>query len=132
MRHLVQISSLLLFVCVLALVAACENKTPRPKTEASAGPSAAQVQVQQVAATEERQSRKDAELTDKVKTALGPQAESLDIDSNAGVVRIKGQVDSDQTKQKVQEAAKAVPGVRWVQDQTSVKPEAAVSPEAKK
>jgi len=125
MSHFVQISSLLLFLCILVVVAGCDNKPPRPKTEASSGPSVPAVEVQRVAAgTEERQSRKDAELTDKVKTALGPHAEALDIDSNAGVVRIKGQVDSDQAKQKVQETAKAVPGVRWVQDQTSVKPEA--------
>lgn len=123
MTQLVQISALLLFVCVLVLVAACENKPPRPKTEASSGASGPAVQVQRVAADEERQSRKDAELTEKVKVALGPKAQNLEIDSNTGVVRIRGHVDSDQTKQQVQETAKAVPGVTWVQDQTSVKPE---------
>lgn len=123
MTYLVRISTLALFVCVLALVAACDNKPPRPKTEASAGASAQSVEVQRVAAGEERQSRKDAELTDKVRGALGPMAQSLDIDSNAGVVRIRGQLDSDQAKQQVQETARKIPGVTWVQDQTSVKPE---------
>jgi osmotically-inducible protein OsmY len=109
MTHFIQASSLFLFLCVVALVAGCDNKPPRPKTEA---------------------------LTEQVKTALVRQAgvdadaAQLEIESNAGVVRIKGQVDSDETKQRVHEAAKKVPGVKWVQDQTSVAPSAPV-PSAK-
>jgi hypothetical protein len=111
MTYLVQASSLVLFLCVVALVTACDgNKPPRPKTEAA--------------------------LTEQVKTALvskagvDADAAKLEIESNAGVVRIKGQVDSDETKLRVQEVAKTVPGVTWVQDQTSVAPSAPV-PSAK-
>lgn len=108
MSHFIQASSLILFLCVVALVAACDAKPPKPKTEAA--------------------------LTEQVKTALASQAgvdaANLEIESNAGVVRIKGQLDSDETKQKVQEVAKTVPGVTWVQDQTSVAPSAPV-PSAK-
>lgn len=108
MNAVLQVASLLLFLFVVGLMAACENKTPRPKTEAA--------------------------LTEQVKMAVASQAgvdaRSLEIESNAGVVRIKGRLDSDETKQRVQEAAKKVPGVQWVQDQTSVAPEAPV-PSAK-
>jgi hypothetical protein len=110
MIHFIQASSLLLFLCIIALVAGCDAKPPKPKTEAA--------------------------LTEQVKTALvskaglDADAAKLQIESNAGVVRIKGQLDSDETKQKVQEIAKTVPGVTWVQDQTSVAPSAPV-PSAK-
>lgn len=109
MPHILQFSSFVLFLCVVALIAGCDAKPPKPKTEA---------------------------LTEQVKTALANQAgvdadaARLEIESNAGVVRIKGQVDSDETKQLVQETAKKVPGVTWVQDQTSVAPSAPV-PSAK-
>ena len=110
MTHFIQASALILFLCIVALVAGCDNKPPRPKTESA--------------------------LTQEVKTALVAQAgvdadaAKLEIESNAGVVRIKGQVDSDETKQRVHETAKKVPGVKWVQDQTSVAPSAPV-PSAK-
>jgi osmotically-inducible protein OsmY len=65
-----------------------------------------------------------------VATQAGVDAERLEIESNAGVVRIKGRLDSAEDKQRVHEAAKAVPGVSWVQDQTSVAPQAPV-PSAK-
>lgn len=109
MHYIVQFSSFVLFLCVVALIAGCDAKPPKPKTEA---------------------------LTEQVKTALASKAgldadaAHLEIESNAGVVRIKGQVDSDETKQRVQEVAKTVPGVTWVQDQTSVAPSAPV-PSAK-
>ena len=108
MPHFIQASSLILFLCIVALVAACDAKPPKPKTEGA--------------------------LAEQVKTALASQAGvdagNLEIESNAGVVRIKGQLDSDETKLKVQEVAKTVPGVTWVQDQTSVAPSAPV-PSAK-
>lgn len=108
MSTLVQISSFLLFLCVVVLIAGCDAKPPKPRTEAA--------------------------LTEQVKTALATQAgidaAQLEIESNAGVVRIKGQLDSNETRQRVQETAKKVPGVTWVQDQTSVAPSAPV-PSAK-
>jgi hypothetical protein len=108
MSYLVQLSSIVLFVFVLALVAACD-RPPKPKTEA---------------------------LAEEVKTALAtqagvnPDAANIQVESNAGVVRLKGQLDSQETKERIQEVAKKVPGVTWVQDQTSVAPSAPV-PSAK-
>ncbi len=110
MPTLVQISSFLLFLCMLVLIAGCEARPPKPKTESP--------------------------LAEQVKTALASQAgidadaADLEIETNAGVVRIKGQLDSVETRQLVQETAKKVPGVTWVQDQTSVAPSAPV-PSAK-
>jgi hypothetical protein len=108
MHVLIQVSSLLLFLLVVGLMAGCENKPPRPKTESG--------------------------LAEQVKTAVATQAgvdaRQLEIESNAGVVRIKGQLHSTEDKLKVQQAAKGVPGVSWVQDQTSVAPQAPV-PSAK-
>ncbi|HYD55745.1 MAG TPA: BON domain-containing protein [Burkholderiales bacterium] len=122
MQKAIQWSSLLLFACVAVVLAGCENKTPRPKTEASTGGSAP-VQTMKVSA-------RDASLADEVRGAIanqaGVNAEKLEVDANAGVVRLKGTVDSDDTRQKVHEAAKNVPGVKWVQNQMSVVPSAPV------
>jgi osmotically-inducible protein OsmY len=89
------------------LLAACENKTPRPKTEA---------------------------LADQVKSALvseaGPEAQALEVESNQGVIRIRGRVNSPDTRQRAHEAAKKVPGVKWVQNQISIAP-SAPAPSAK-
>jgi hyperosmotically inducible periplasmic protein len=137
MNHVIQWSALVLFVCVVALFAGCENKTPRPKTDAaSTGSSQADGDRTQAkasvetAAAEAKQSASDAALTAKVKTALANDAGlstlKLDVDSNAGVVRIKGHVESGEAKQRVQDVAKGVQGVRWVQNQISVAPSAPV------
>lgn len=89
------------------LLAACDNKPPRPKTEA---------------------------LAEQVKAALvneaGPEADNLEVESNAGVIRIKGRVNSADTRQRAHEAAKKVPGVKWVQNQISIAP-SAPAPSAK-
>ncbi len=120
MPVLIQVSSSLLLACAIALAAGCDNKPPRPKTEASSGASSQGAERAAVPA-------KDAALAEQVKSALaqaGPAAQQLQVESNAGVVRIRGRVDSDDTKQRIQEAAKKIPGVTWVQDQVSVAPEA--------
>lgn len=93
----------LLFSLVsLLLLAGCENRTPRPKT--------------------------DAALTEKVKVALEHDAQlgpdRIQIDSNSGVVMLKGSVKDEQTKLRVQEVVKKVEGVTWVQNQVSVAPKA--------
>jgi osmotically-inducible protein OsmY len=96
----------LALACLVAL-AACENKPPRPKTAA---------------------------LAEQVKSALvaeaGPEAQALEVESNEGVVRIRGRVDSPDTRQRAHEAAKKVPGVKWVQNQISIAP-SAPAPSAK-
>lgn len=92
----------LAIVLAVLVVAACENRTPRPKT--------------------------DAALTEKVKVALArdPQlgGERIEIDSNSGVVMLKGSVRDEAAKRRLQEIAKKVDGVTWVQNQVSVAPKA--------
>jgi osmotically-inducible protein OsmY len=126
---------LAIFVCAafLAVSAGCENKPPQPKTEASRGASSQERektagQRLDQATDKAKQSASDAALTAKVKTALANEAGlktlKIDVDSNAGVVVLKGQVDSDNTKQRVHEVTKTVEGVKWVQNQLSVAPKA--------
>jgi osmotically-inducible protein OsmY len=93
-------TSLVLAATLLAL-AGCENKAPRPKT--------------------------DAALTERVKVALEQRAAlereaKIEVDANSGVVMLKGAVHSDAAKQRIQEVAKSVDGVTWVQNQVSVAP----------
>jgi osmotically-inducible protein OsmY len=63
-----------------------------------------------------------------VKSALasddGLKSLHIDVDANAGVVTLKGRVDNDDMKQRAQQAAQAVQGVTWVQNQISVAPKA--------
>ena len=89
-------------VLALFLVAGCENRTPRPKTDSS--------------------------LADQVKVALAQQANlqgaRIDVDSNGGVVMIKGSVKDDAAKLRIQHVAEKVKGVKWVQNQVSIAPKA--------
>lgn len=123
MLRMIRWPSLLLFLCAVALVAGCENKTPRPKTAQASSGASAPVRVVKVAAS-------DASLADQVRGAIvqqaGVDAAKLEVEANAGVIRLKGTVDSDETRQKVHEAAKNVDGVKWVQNQMSVVPSAPV------
>jgi hyperosmotically inducible periplasmic protein len=122
------VSKLLLAAAALALAAGCENQAPRPKTTqapasagASAGPSADSTQAPALKVSPE-----DTELTKKVKSALAGDAavrdKAIEVDSNAGVVILKGQVEADETKQRIQQLAQEVPGVKWVQNQITVAP----------
>lgn len=65
-------------------------------------------------------------LTEQVKIALasdaGLKATRIDVDANGGVVTVKGRVDNDEAKNRVQEIAQKVPGVTWVQNLISVGP----------
>ena len=92
---------LIAVLAALALLSGCENRTPRPKTS-------------------------DASLRDQVKVALEQQANlrdaRIDVDSNGGVVMLKGSVKDDASKQRVQQIAEKVKGVTWVQNQVSVAP----------
>jgi osmotically-inducible protein OsmY len=122
--------TLTLLAAALAFAAAAGcTKPPRPKTEASAGPSsspASSSSAERQLVSAERISADDAALTEKVKSALanetGLKALKLDVEANSGVVSVKGQVENDETKQRIQEVAQAVPGVTWVQNQVSVVP----------
>lgn len=116
--HFANQVALVIFLLMLITVVAGCSKPPLPKTSAAAGSSTSQTNAQSTAA--------DAALSAKVKTALandaGLKTLKLDVDANGGVVTLKGRVDSDDAKLRIQEIAQAVPGVTWVQNQISVAP----------
>jgi hyperosmotically inducible protein len=67
----------------------------------------------------------NATLTTKVKTALASDAgaktmTNINVDSNNGVVTLKGKVDSADMKKKAGEIAKKVDGVKSVKNQLTV------------
>jgi hyperosmotically inducible periplasmic protein len=67
----------------------------------------------------------NATLTTKVKTALASDAgaktmTSIDVDSNNGVVTLKGKVDSADLKKKAGDIAKKVDGVKSVKNELKV------------
>ena len=68
---------------------------------------------------------KDAALTSKVHTALandvGLKTLKINVDSDNGVVTLKGLVDSEDTKQRAEAVAKKVSGVSAVKNQLSVR-----------
>ena len=66
-----------------------------------------------------------AALTTKVKTALASDAgmrtmTNIDVDSDNGVVTLKGKVDSAEAKKKAGEIAKKVDGVKRVKNELKV------------
>src|SRR6185503_8984650 len=117
---------------LLAVAVAC-SRPPQPKVEASRGSSAAQTeqtpgQKLDQATADAKRTAADAGLTAKVKAALASDAGlntlKIDVDANSGVVTLKGQVESDDAKKRIQEVTQRVPGVTWVQNQLSVVPKA--------
>jgi osmotically-inducible protein OsmY len=125
-----QIALVIALLMLVAVAIAC-SRPPQPKTEASQGSSAVQAektpgQKLDQATADVKRTAADAGLTAKVKTALandaGLKTLKLDVDANGGVVTLKGQVDSDDTKKRIQEVTQRVPGVTWVQNQISVVP----------
>jgi len=68
----------------------------------------------------------DAALTTKVHTALANDVglrtlSSINVDSDKGVVTLKGRVDSEDTKQRAEVVAKKVSGVTAVKNELQVK-----------
>src|SRR5437763_17184336 len=68
----------------------------------------------------------DATLTTKVHTALANDVGlrtmySINVNSDKGVVTLKGRVDSESTKQRAEEVAKRVSGVATVKNELRVK-----------
>ena len=68
----------------------------------------------------------DATLTTKVHTALANDVgmktlTRINVDSEKGVVTLKGQVDSAETKRRAEEVAKRVSGVTSVKNELKVK-----------
>ena len=68
---------------------------------------------------------KDAALTSKVHTALandvGLKTLRINVDSDKGVVTLKGRVDSEDTKKRAEAVAKNVSGVTAVKNELQVK-----------
>src|SRR5262245_27555632 len=77
------------------------------------------------AGTEAKRATKNAALTGKVKSALaadvGLKTVKIDVDSAEGVVTLKGNVDSRDTKQRVEATAKKVSGVTQVRNELRAK-----------
>ena len=68
----------------------------------------------------------DATLTTKVHTALANDVGmrtmySINVDSDKGVVTLKGKVDSEATKQRAEDVTKRVSGVTSVKNELQVK-----------
>ncbi len=74
---------------------------------------------------EAKRATKNAALTGKVKSALaadvGLKTVKIDVDSAEGVVTLKGRVDSQDTKRRVEATAKKVSGVSEVRNQLDAK-----------
>lgn len=69
---------------------------------------------------------KDSALTSKVHTALANDVglktlKNIDVDSDKGVVTLKGVVDDQHTKQRAEEVATKVGGVSRVKNELKVK-----------
>jgi hyperosmotically inducible protein len=72
-----------------------------------------------------RDGMSNAALTTKVKTALASDAglktmTGIDVDSDEGVVTLKGRVDTADAKKKAEEIAKKVDGVKSVKNELKV------------
>jgi len=106
-------------VLMSVLVCGC-SRPPLPKTESGSSSAGASAMA--------KHGTGDAALKAKVKAALandvGLKTLNIGVDSNGGVVTLKGQVDTLDTKQRAQAAAQSVRGVTWVQNQLSIAPKA--------
>ena len=77
------------------------------------------------AGAEAKRATKNAALTGKVKSALaadvGLKTLKIDVDSAEGVVTLKGNVDSADTKRRAEATAKKVSGVTQVRNELHAK-----------
>ena len=78
-----------------------------------------------VAGAEAKRATHNAALTGKVKSALaadvGLKTVKIDVDSSEGVVTLKGNVDTADTKRRVEATAKKVSGVTQVRNELHAK-----------
>jgi hyperosmotically inducible protein len=74
---------------------------------------------------EAKRATKNAALTGKVKSALaadvGLKTLKIDVDSSEGVVTLKGNVDSEDTRRRAEATAKKVSGVTQVRNELHAK-----------
>lgn len=106
---------LLALVSSLLLVTSALAQQPEAK---SPGPGEATPETKQKVA--------NAGLTGKVKSALAADVGmktlmGVNVDSENGVVTLKGHVDSNDTKQRAEAVAKKVEGVRSVKNQLTIR-----------
>ena len=77
------------------------------------------------AGAEAKRATKNAALTGKVKSALaqnvGLKTMKIDVDSAEGVVTLKGNVDSDDTRRRAEATARKVSGVTQVRNELHAK-----------
>ena len=77
------------------------------------------------AGADAKRATKNAGLTGKVKSALaadvGLKTVKIDVDSSDGVVTLKGNVDSEDTKRRVEATTKKVSGVTRVRNELHAK-----------
>ncbi len=108
----------------LALPAGAQPKeTRQPESDRSSTEKEKQQAKQ--AGAEARRATKNAALTGKVKSALaadvGLKTVKIDVDSEDGVVTLKGRVDSQDTRRRAAATAKKVSGVTEVRNQLDAK-----------
>jgi len=89
------------------------------------GDAAAKERRTEQGAERSRQSLSNAGLTGKVKSALAADVglrtlTAIDVDSDAGIVTLKGKVDSADAKRRAEQVAKRVEGVSSVKNRLSV------------
>ncbi len=113
----------LAFVGALAAgLAGCGDDSAPPSTAPSSSGATAAVQAER---------GKDAELTARVEEALAAEGvlkEDVEVQSNDGVVVLKGRVETDEDKKRVTAAVQKVEGVKYVQNQVAVTPPPAPAP----
>lgn len=80
------------------------------------------------AATDQSESKEDVEITKKIRSAimdddsLSPTAKNIKITTIKGVVTLRGPVTAEREKRDLLRIAKAVSGVRDVQNQLEISP----------
>lgn len=65
---------------------------------------------------------KDEKIAEMANASLGPMAPGLGIDVKDGKLSVSGEVESDEIKAKIEEAAKAIKGVKEFSSVLTVKP----------
>jgi hyperosmotically inducible periplasmic protein len=119
MRLFLFLISLAISTCLCA-----QPREPRQPEEDQAGQRSAKVEAKRAGAVAKRATQ-NAALTGKVKSALaadvGLKTMKINVDSEGGVVTLKGHVDSADTKRRAAVTAGKVKGVTEVRNQLQVR-----------
>ena len=110
--------TLALFLALLISLPALAEETDRMSMEKAK-------EKAKVAGAEAKRATKAAALTGKVKSALaadvGLKTVKINVDSDNGVVTLKGAVDSEDTRRRAEEVTRRVSGVSQVKNELRVK-----------